>query len=139
MRTTAEMLNFVQMNHIGSREAPKHVPLIEQALMPNEEVLFVFCGNQNSQGIQSQGIHVYALINQRLLVAQGKSFTSTRDTRMTETYTYEQIGNISFKKGLLTGTIIISFYNGIGQIMVDKKQVDFIYNGFTQALFAARN
>lgn len=139
MRTASEMLTYMQENGIGSREAAKHVPLIEQALMPNEDVIFVFCGNQNSQGLESQGIHVYAMTNQRFLVAQGKSFTSTRNTRMTETYTYDQIGNVSFKKGLMTGTITIAFFNGIGSIMVDKGKVEFIYNNLNQALFAARN
>lgn len=139
MRTISEMLNFMQENNISSKEASKHVPLIEQALMPNEDILFVFCGNQNSQGTQSQGIHVYALTNQRFLVAQGKSFTSTRNTRMVETYTYDQIGNISFKKGMLTGTITIAFFNGTGSIMVDKKQCEFIYNSINQALFTAKN
>lgn len=139
MRTTQEMLNFLNTHKIGSIEAPKHVPLIEQSLMPNEEVLFVFCGNQNSQGIQSQGLHVYALTNQRFLVAQGKSFTSSRNTRMTETYTYDQIGNITFSRGLLTGTITIAFYTGVGSIMVEKKQVEFIYNSLNQSLFSAKN
>ena len=139
MRTTSEMLNFMQKNNISSREAPQHVPFIEQALMPNEDVLFIFCGNQNSQGMQSQGIHVYALTNQRFLVAQGKSFTSTRNARIVETYTYDQIGNISFRKGMLTGTITIAFFNGVGSIMVDKKQCEFIYNNLNQALFAVRN
>lgn len=133
------MINFMEKNLISSKEASKHVPLIEQALMPNEDVLFIFCGNQNSQGTQSQGIHVYALTNRRFLVAQGKSFTSTRNTQVVETYTYDQIGNISFKKGILTGTITIAFFDGIGSIMVDKKQCEFIYNSFSEALFRARN
>ena len=138
MRTTREMLDFLQSNQVGSREAPKHVPLIEQALMPNEEVLFVFCGNQNSHGIESQGIHAYAITNQRFIIAQATVAFQKGNLRGVQIYMPEQLGAVTYSKGLLTGTISISFFDGTGSIMVEKKRVEFIYNGINQALLKAR-
>ena len=139
MRTTQEMLQFLQTNGVGSVEAPKHVPLIEQALLPGEEVLFIFCGNQNSQGIYSQGIHAYAMTNRRFIVAQAKVAFQRGNLKGIEVYMPDQIGNISYSKGLLTATIKISFINGTGSIMVNKPPVEFIYNQLNSTLMAARN
>ncbi len=139
MRTTQEMLDFLNQHHLASVESPRHVPLIEQALMPDEGVLFIFCGNQNSQGIHSQGIHAYAMTNKRFLVSQAKQMFQPGNLKGVEMYTYEQIGGISYNKNFLTGNISISFYNGIGNIMVGKKEVEYIYNSINKVLYDVRN
>lgn len=135
MRTQAEMLAFMQQNGISSIEANKHLPLIVNSLMPNEAVQFVFCGNQNSSGIRSQGIHVYAFTNLRLIVAQDIVSFQHGNLRGVEVYTYNQFGNISYSKNIATGTISIAFFTGTGNIMVNKKTVEFIYNSINQVLF----
>ena len=138
MRTTAEMLAFMDQHLLGFKDAERHTRLIEQSLMPNETVQFCFCGNQNSQGIHSQGAHVYAFTNLRMLVAQAKIAFQKGNLKGVEIYTYDQIGNVSYSKGLLTGTISISFYNGHGSIMCEKKAVEFIYQEINKAIFNYR-
>ena len=139
MKTTKEMLEFLDAKKVGSREAPKHIPLIERALMPGEEVLFVFCGNQNSRGVHSQGIHAYAMTNRRFIVAQAKVAFQEGNLKGVQIYMPEQLGGITYRRGLLIGTISISFFDGAGDIMVEKKSVEYIYDELNKALFAARN
>ncbi len=139
MRTTQEMLDFLNQHHLASVESPKHVPLIEQSLMPNEVVLFIFCGNQNSQGLNSQGIHAYALTNKRFLISQAKVMFQKGNLRGVEAFTYDQIGGVMYNKNLLTGNISITTFTGTVNIMVGKKEVEYIYNSVNKVLYDVRN
>ncbi|MBQ8747148.1 MAG: PH domain-containing protein [Clostridia bacterium] len=139
MRTTEEIIAFMKEHKIGSREAPKHVPLGVEALLPDEEVLFAFCGNQNSHGLESQGIHAYLLTAQRLIVAQGNIAFQKGNLRGVEVYPWNSVGGISYKKGFLTNTIIIHLPYGAGTIMVDKPGTLLIFNSLNEIRANALN
>lgn len=149
MRTEDDIRNFIiqtwgeKFYVHESKKMKAHLPYILNALMPDEGIAFLFRGVQNMTATDNSGDHVYAFTNYRMLISYPpnalQSLGRIGGARQgLEVYTYQQITNISYSKGLMLGSINIDFINGSGKITVDKPYVESIYNGINEAFFKYR-
>lgn len=150
MRTEEDVLDFfrntLQFKEKYVQKYRKAVSMLVQALMPNEAIEFAFMGVNNMGRNGGSGMLGYAMTNMRMLIAHpenslvsiNNAMAGRRTTHGVEAYTYDQIGGVSYNKGLMLGTITIDFYDGSGDISLDRGWVEQVYNGINETLFKYR-
>ncbi|WP_373164486.1 PH domain-containing protein [Agathobaculum sp. Marseille-P7918] len=122
MRTAEEMIQFCVANHLGQGSMKswdvKHFTLIQNALQPDEQVLFVFEGLHNYQSASKHdGNYAYAVTNRRFILAQKKFIGENLIS-----VALDQINDITFSSGLALGTITVDTIREQFKVAFEKNQ-----------------
>ena len=126
MRTAQEMFDFVQENKFLTAETKKmtrlHFELIEEALEPDEDVLFCFVGMHNASSLtKSEGYYAYAFTNKRIIYGRRNLVGRTVSTLL-----YDNLNDITTENKVMFGTVTISTKNEIIRIGLPGLQVQVI-------------
>ncbi|MGU8907281.1 PH domain-containing protein [Clostridium perfringens] len=120
--STAEgMYKYCLDNKFGSgwneKWGIKHFKLIEENLLPNEEVKMVFIGLHNYiSSTKHDGNFAYAITNKRIIMAQKKQITGENF----QTISLDNINDITFKSGVLLGILTVDTIKETFNIGLDK-------------------
>ena len=95
----------------------KHFKLIEENLLPNEEVKMAFIGLHNYiSSTKHDGNFAYAITNKRIIMAQKKQITGENF----QTVSLDNINDITFKSGVLLGILTVDTIKETFNIGLDK-------------------
>lgn len=121
LKTAEGMYQYCLNNKLGSgwnkKWGTKHFKIIEENLLPDEEVKMPFIGLHNSISItKHDGNFAYALTNKRIMMAQKKAVTG----EIFQSVSLNNINDITFQSGLVYGKITIDTIKETFNIEVDK-------------------
>ena len=107
MRTAEEMIQFCKENGLGTGSMKswdlKHFTLIQNALQPDEQVLFAFEGFHNYQSASKHdGNFAYAVTNLRFILAQKKMFGENL-----KSVALDQVNDVTFSSGFAMGIVTV--------------------------------
>lgn len=129
---TAEgMYQYCLDNKLGSgwnrKWGTKHFKIIEENLLPGEEIKMPFIGLHNSISVSKHDGHfAYALTNKRIMMAQKKAVTG----EIFQTVSLNNINDITFQSGLIYGKLTIDTIKETFNIEVDKETAKTIKSSF---------
>ena len=107
-----------------------HFQLLENALMPKENVIMPFIGLNNYTGIsQHDGHYAYAITDKRILMAQAK--LSGNRVRQVD---YNNINDITMSTGMAMGTLVIDTFKEKLIIGIPAPRVNTVYSELNKAL-----
>ncbi len=116
------MYDYAVANGFGhgfnSKWGIKHFSVIQEHLLPNECVLMTFIGLHNYESSSKHDNHfAYALTNKRFIMAQKKTISG----EICQTVSLENVNDITFKSGLLGGTVTIDTIKEVFNVHMDKE------------------
>lgn len=120
LRTAKELYFWAKHNGYGRGSSDnwgiKHFRVIEQSLMPGEQVLLPFVGFLNRRSAADhQGIFAFALTNKRFILAQKKTLAGAA----LHTVYLEHITGITFRSGFFMGTMTVESLQGAFSVSTD--------------------
>ena len=145
MRTAAEVENFYrntlkfQEKYIKSYRTG--INKLVNGLIPGEAIEFAthcIVGGLSSTGVMAE----VAATNRRFIIATNANMSTTFNrakrgmgTPGLESYRYETFSGITAQNGLLTSSVIISFFDGTITLGVDKKWLNIVYKGLSASFY----
>lgn len=121
LATAEGMYKYCLDNKLGTgwneKWGIKHFKLIEESLLPHEEVKMPFIGLHNYiSSTKHDGNFAYAVTNKRIIMAQKKQITGENF----QTVSLDNINDITFKSGVLFGILTIDTIKETFNIGLDK-------------------
>ena len=140
LATAEGMYKYCLDNKFGSgwnkKWGIKHFKLVEENLLPNEEVKMVFIGLHNYiSSTKHDGNFAYAITNKRIIMAQKKQITGENF----QTVSLENINDITFKSGVLLGTLTVDTIKETFNIGLDKESAKSINSVFHNVIDNLKN
>lgn len=128
MKTAIEMYNYCVENGYGKgfnrNNSIKHFTVIQEALLPDEDVLCVFIGLHNYVSTTKHDNNfAYAITNKRIIMGQKKVIGQTSQVIL-----LDNVNDITFSSGLVFGKITIDTIKETFNVAIAKEFAKNVYS-----------
>lgn len=139
MKTAEEMYDFCVKNGYGKgfnrKNSLKHFEIIQNTLLPDENVLCVFIGLHNYVSMSNHDNNfAYAITNKRIIMGQKKLIGE-----VSQIILLKNINDITFKSGLATGIITIDTIKETFNVSIEKKSAKNVYDIVHKTFYELKN
>lgn len=139
MRTAEEMYEYCVSNKFGEgfnrNNSIKHFSVVENTLLPDEEVLCVFIGLHNYvSSTKHDNNFAYAITNKRIIMGQKKVIG-----QVCQIVSLENVNDITYKAGLLFGVITIDTIKETFNVALSKNIAKNVYDIVHKTFYDLQN
>nr|WP_325258380.1 PH domain-containing protein [uncultured Oscillibacter sp.] len=134
-KSAIDMYNYAINNGFGSgfneKWGIKHFSIIQEHLLPEEQVLMTFIGLHNYKSASKHDGHfAYAITNQRFAMAQKQTVSG----EIFQTVALENVNDITFKSGVLGGTVTIDTIKEVFNVYISKESAKKVHGKILSVL-----